>query len=197
MMNKKTTSSKNSLQIRAFENCRHTLRQKSHTGFTLIELIVVIAVLSVLIATFLNRVEFYQELAEKTAMEQNIGAIQNALTLQHSKHYVRGNLDDISLLPTENPMKWLQTLPQNYAGEFFDPKPTSVLPGSWIFDTKSHELIYVLNRTDHFVPGKDNGKWIRFHIEEQYEAIKNNSVAGQNKELAGTVFAPIEKVHWF
>ena len=197
MMSTQITASKIRLQVSTFAHWRKSVSRKTCKGFTLIELIVVIAILSVLITTFLNRVEYYQELAEKTAMEQNIGAIQNALTLQHSKHYVRGNSDDITLLPTENPMKWLQAPPQNYAGEFYDPKPTSVPPGSWIFDLKSHELIYVLNRTDHFVPGKDNANWIRFHIALEYEAIKKNGTTEQDKELVGTVFAPVEKVNWF
>jgi general secretion pathway protein G len=171
--------------------------QKKQSGFTLIELIVVIAVLSVLISIFLNRVEYYQELAEKTAMTENVGAIQSALTIQHSKHYLRANKEDISLLPTENPMKWLQKLPQNYAGEFYDPKPNSVAPGNWVFDLKDHELIYVLDRTEHFVPGRDGKKWIRFHIAMQYEQIKNGGVMGKDKELVGTVFAPIEQISWF
>jgi general secretion pathway protein G len=171
--------------------------QKKQSGFTLIELIVVIAVLSVLISIFLNRVEYYQELAEKTAMTENVGAIQSALTIQHSKHYLRANTEDISLLPTENPMKWLQKLPQNYAGEFYDPKPNSVVPGNWVFDLKDHELIYVLDRTEHFVPGRDGKKWIRFHIAMQYEQIKNGGVMGKDKELVGTVFAPIEQISWF
>ena len=166
-------------------------------GFTLIELIVVIALLSVLIATILNRVEYYQELAEKTAMEQNVGAIQSALTMEHGKLYVHGNAGDISLLATQNPMKWLQKLPQNYAGEFYAPTPKSVPPGSWMFDLKSRDLIYVLDRSEHFVPGKDGGKWIRFHIELQYEPIKRNGVAGPDKELVGTVFAPVAHVNWF
>ena len=197
MMNDKTTVWKIRLQVYTFANRGISLSQKSSRGFTLIELIVVISILSVLMATFLNRVEYYQELAEKTAMEQNIGAIQSALTLQHGKHYVRGNSDDITLLPTENPMKWLQTFPQNYAGEFYDPKPTTVSPGSWAFDLKAHELIYVLDRTDHFVPGKDGMKWIRFYIDMQYEPVKHNGKVGQEKELVGTVFAPKEKINWF
>ena len=170
--------------------------KKFSKGFTLIELIVVISIVSVLMAVFLNRVEYYQELAEKTAMVENIGAIQSALTLQHSKHYVRGNSDDLSLLATENPMKWLQKLPQNYAGEFYDPKPTAVTPGSWLFDLKAYELIYVPDRTDHFIPGKDGAKWIRFHIEMQYEPTKLNGILGKDKELVGSVFAPKEEVNW-
>ena len=171
-------------------------KRNADRGFTLIELIIVITILSVLMAIFLNRVEYYQELAEKTAMDENIGAIQNAVTMQYGKNYIRGNRKEISQLPSENPIKWLQKLPQNYAGEFFDPKPTSVAPGSWIFDLKAHELIYIPSRTEHFVPGKDGAKWIRFHIEMQYESIKRNGVFRKDQELVGSVFAPTEKVNW-
>src|SRR5450631_4004798 len=102
MMSKQATELKNKFPVVGFDNSQLPLNSNACKGFTLIELIVVISILSVLIATFLNRVEYYQELAEKTAMEQNIGAIQSALTMQHSTHYVRGNSDDITLLPTEN-----------------------------------------------------------------------------------------------
>jgi general secretion pathway protein G len=180
-----------------FSNAFSSKVQKKPAGFSLIELIVVIAILSVLISIFLNRVGYYQELAEKTAMEENVGAIQSALTIQHSKHYVRGNSEDISLLPTENPMKWLQKLPKNYAGEFYDPKPNTVAPGNWMFDLKAHELIYVPDRTEHFVAGKDGKKWIRFHIAMQYEQIKSRGVVGKDKELVGSVFAPTEHISWF
>jgi general secretion pathway protein G len=178
-------------------SCDFSLASPAQKGFTLIELIVVIFVLSILIATFLNRVEYYQELAEKTAMEENVGAIQNALNLQHGKHYVRGNVDDLNQVSTENPMKWMQKLPANYAGEYFDPTPTSVAPGNWVFDLKARELIYLPDRTDHFVPGKDGKKWIRFHINIQNEQIKRNGVTGQDTELVGTVFEPVEPVNWF
>jgi hypothetical protein len=94
-------------------------------------------------------------------------------------------------------MKWLQKLPQNYAGEFYDPKPNTVAPGSWLFDLKAHELIYIPDRTEHFVAGKDGKKWIRFHIDMQYERIKSGGVVKQDKELVGTVFAPTESIRWF
>jgi len=170
---------------------------KVQRGFSLIELIIVVFIISTLFAVFTNRVWYYQEMAEKTSMEENVGAIQSALTMQQGKNYVRGNSEDLGKLTTENPMNWLQKRPQNYVGEFYAATPKSVAPGSWVFDLKSRELIYVLDRSDHFVPGKDGGKWIRFHVTAQYEQIKSGGTEGQGKELVGLDFEPSEHVDWF
>lgn len=171
--------------------------KKRNQGFSLIELIIVIVVVSVLMSFFLDRVWYYQEMAEKTAMQEDAGAIQSALTLQHGKSYVRGNQAAINLLATENPVKWLQKPPKNYAGEFYDPSPLSVASGSWIFDLKARELVYVLDQSQHFVPGKDGKKWIRFHVNVQYEQVAQGGVAESGKEIFGTVFEPKEPVKWF
>jgi general secretion pathway protein G len=166
-------------------------------GFSLIELIIVIAVISILMTFFLDRVWYYQEMAEKTAMQEDAGAIQSALTMQYGKDYVRGNIESINQLATENPVKWLQKLPKNYSGEFYDPTPDAVVPGSWVFDLKAHELIYVLDQSQHFVPGKEGKKWIRFHVNVQYEPVIRGGVDAGGKELVGTVFEPKEQVRWF
>ncbi|MFA5826535.1 MAG: type II secretion system protein [Gallionellaceae bacterium] len=171
--------------------------KKRDQGFSLIELIIVIAVISILMSIFLERVWYYQEMAEKTAMQEDVGAIQSALTLQHGKNYVRGNKESISLLATENPVKWLQKPPRNYAGEFYDPSPLKLAPGSWVFDLKAHELIYVLDQSQHFVPGKEGKKWIRFHVNVQYEQVVRGGEAEGGKELVGTVFEPKEPLRWF
>lgn len=166
-------------------------------GFSLIELIIVIVIASILMSVFLDRVWYYQEMAEKTAMQEDAGAIQSALTLQHGKNYVRGNQGGINLLATENPVKWLQAPPRNYAGEFYDPSPIKLVPGSWIFDLKARELVYVLDQSQHFVPGKDGEKWIRFRVNVQYEQVAQGGMSEGGKEILGIVFEPKEPVNWF
>lgn len=166
-------------------------------GFSLIELIIVIVIVSILMSVFLDRVWYYQEMAEKTAMQEDAGAIQSALTLQHGKNYVRGNQEGISQLATENPVKWLQKPPRNYAGEFYDPSPIKLAPGSWVFDLKARELVYVLDQSQHFVPGKDGKKWIRFRVNVQYEQIALGGMPQGDKEILGIVFEPKEPVKWF
>ena len=102
----------------------------------------------------------------------------------------------MNALAIDNPINWLQQKPKNYAGEFFDPTPNTVTPGHWMFDLKSRELIYVLDRSDYFTPGKDGQKWIRFHVKLEYESPVGVA-AGSKKELASTLFEPTEPYRWF
>jgi general secretion pathway protein G len=103
---------------------------------------------------------------------------------------------ELNALAVGNPIDLLQQKPKNYAGEFFDPPSKTVTPGHWMFDLKSHELIYVLDRSDYFTPGKDGQKWIRFHVRLEYESPAGSS-AGSKKELASIVFEPTQPYRWF
>ncbi len=136
---------------------------KAQRGFTLLELITVVCIVAILAGMFLSRIPYYQEQAEKTVMEQTAGAIQSALVMRYGSLMTHGatTAKNLSALATDNPIGWLQQKPKNYAGEFYDPTPKTVPPGSWLFDLKSHELIYVLDRSEYFTPGKDGQKWVR------------------------------------
>lgn len=167
----------------------------SSKGFTLIELIVVVIIIVVLAGLFLVRIPLYQERAEKAAMEQVAGAIQSALVLRYGALHTRGAADakTLSILATDNPMTWLQKLPPNYKGEYYDPSPRSIAPGNWMFDLKSRELIYVLNQSDNFAPGPDGSKWIRFRVRLGYEPALGRP---ESKELALTLFEPTHPYRW-
>jgi len=170
--------------------------RESCKGFTLIEFIVVIIIIVVLAGLFLTRVPLYQEQAEKAAMQQVEGALQSALVLRYGALQTRAAATEqnLSILATDNPMTWLQKLPPNYKGEYYDPSPRTVAPGSWMFDLKSRELIYVLNQSDNFTPGRDGSKWIRFRVHLGYELMLGRPEAG--KELVTTLLEPTEPYHW-
>ena len=166
------------------------------SGFTLTELIVVIAVLSVLAGTLLSRVWFYQEQAEKAAMAGVASAIQGALVMQYGRLLVRGMEPEVTALATDNPMRWLAKQPRNYSGEFYDPTPRSVAPGNWMFDLKTRELVYVLDRTGHFIPGNDGQKWIRYRV-NLMNAPPLGAPGNTPKEFAGVLFEPTVPYRWF
>ena len=166
-------------------------------GFTLIELIVVIIIIVVMMGLFLNRVTYYQEQAEKTAMEMVAGTIQSSLTMQYGQIMTRGKPSDVAALAQDNPINWLQKKPQNYSGEFYDTTPLSVESGRWMFDLKSRELIYVPRNTNYFKPGADGKKWIRFHVAVNYEASRLPSLQDAPAELTGILFKPVEPYSWF
>ena len=166
-------------------------------GFTLIELIIVIIIVVVLMGLFLNRVTFYQEQAEKTAMEMVAGTIQSSLTMQYGQIMTRGKPSDVAALAQDNPINWLQKMPKNYSGEFYDPTPRSVESGRWMFDLRARELIYVPRNTNYFKPGTDGKKWIRFHVAVNYEASRLPSLQNEPAKLTGILFEPVEPYSWF
>ena len=169
-------------------------------GFTLIELIVVIIIVVILAGTFLIRVPYYQEQAEKAAMQEVVVAVQSALVLRYGALMARGaaNEKEVSILASDNPMNWLQQKPHNYAGEYYDPTPAVIARGNWMFDLKSRDLIYVVDHGDYFIPGKDGKKWIRFHTRFQYEPVLGGGEQAEGKkELVGTLLEPTETYRWF
>ena len=177
------------------------LKPQSSKGFTLIELIVVITVIVILIGVFLPRVWFYQEQAEKAAMEQVGGALQSALLMQYGHLLAGGRESEVQNLVTENPTHWLMQEPGNYAGEFYGMTPAAISPGNWAFDLQTRELIYVPYRTDYFVPGSDGLKWVRYRAQLKYEPLPGANARGGNnngaQELTGLMFKPVDHYQWF
>jgi len=171
-------------------------RKGCQRGFTLIELIVVIIIVVVMMGLFMDRVLFYVEQAEKTAMVEVAGVIQSSLTMQYGQILTRGKPSDVPALAQDNPMNWLQKKPRNYAGEFYDPTPLSVESGNWVFDLRTRDLIYIVRSANYFKPGKDGKKWIRFHVAVNYEASRLPSLQSAPDELTGILFEPVEPYSW-
>lgn len=165
-------------------------------GFTLIEFVVVVIVIAVLAGVFLTRVPIYQEQAEKAAMQQVEGAVQSALVLRYGALMSRGaiNEKELGILTSDNPIKWLQSTPLNYRGEFYDPIASDFPLGGWVFDLKSRDLIYVLDQHDSFKPAADGQAWIRFHTQLAYEPALGRTDG--STELTQTLFAPTTPYHW-
>lgn len=191
-------SSERSVRGSRFGNrTAHPLRVSHSKGFTLLELVIVIAIIVTLMGLFMNRFMYYQEQAEKTAMQQVAGAIQSALVMQYGQILTRGKPSDVAVLAQDNPVNLLQKKPRNYAGEFYDPAPQSVAPNSWMFDLKTRDLIYVLGESNYFRPGKDGRKWIRFHVALKYAASSLPSLQNEPADLTGLLFEPVEPYKWF
>jgi general secretion pathway protein G len=162
---------------------RHLASQR---GFTLFELVTVLVVFSTLVAVLLTRVPKYQELAEKTAMEQTAGAIRSALNIRVASYLAKDRISEIPRLAQENPMNWLVEKPYNYAGEYFDPRPGDVPVGSWYFDLKDRSLVYKVETGEYFAGDIKGRKQVRYRVVLVYNE-PDSSATGVKKELGGAV----------
>ena len=115
-------------------------------GFTLIELLVVISIVAVSFGIALDRLLRYQELGERAAVEQNIAAMNTALTIKFIAHITAGRPRAIAAEVGKNPVSFLARAPENYLGELDAPDANTLPRASWYFDSAKGELVYLPNR---------------------------------------------------
>lgn len=166
-------------------------------GFTLLELVIVVCIVSALVIVLLDRLRVYQRMAEKTAVEQMVGTLQSALNLRFASLITQDRLKDASILAEQNPITWLVKKPANYAGEFFG-TPDDVKAGQWYFDLKDRELVYFVSNSGEVEREKKETPHLRFKTElvkgnEDFPG-KGGSIAG--KIVEGIVVTQIVPYGW-
>ncbi len=169
--------------------------RRSGRGLTLIELIVVICIIGVSATLLLERLRFYQEAAEKAAMEYTVGAVKSALQLQVAAMLVGGEERNIESLARVNPTGWLQEPPPGYRGEFRAPQP-AVPRGSWYFDATRSELVYVPNLDAHLNPGPDGSKRLRFRVRFEFARAEPDAER-KRTPFTGVRVEPVTPYTWF
>jgi general secretion pathway protein G len=133
-------------------------------GFTLVELMVVICIVGILFGIALDRLLRFQELGERTAMEQNIAVINVALTMKFAALVASGHGQAIEKEIGANPVDLLARPPENYLGALYGPDPESLPPRSWYFDRQSGDLVYVPGRTRYLTEPPDASSGLRFRV---------------------------------
>jgi prepilin-type N-terminal cleavage/methylation domain-containing protein len=175
-------------------NLRKSRRTRAQHGFSLLELAAAVAVVAILAGALLDRILYYQEQAEKVAMEQTVGIIRSALHLQFANLVAKGHSKDIPALAEQNPMNWLAEKPKNYAGEFYSIPSEDVVLGHWYFDARQKNLIYFAGRNVHLRTREGEGSQIRFGV----KLITSNNISEHNKTtIEGVILDPVVPYTWF
>jgi general secretion pathway protein G len=165
-------------------------------GFTILELVVVIIVISILGLFAIDRIWALRIAAEQAAVTQIVGNIRSALGLEVAKLALAGKMNAVAKLENSNPVTLLAQAPSNYAGEKNDSSEMTE-SGSWYFDKELKTLTYNVIYTDNFRTELDGIPRIRYRIKLIYnDENKNNRFDPNVDAIGGLDLLPLEKYSW-
>ena len=87
-------------------------------GFTVLELIAVIVLISLVLSAGVERLLYYEERAEKASMESTLAAVKTGLQVRLAELLLTNHQSAVSELETQNPMRWLIEPPANFGGDY-------------------------------------------------------------------------------
>lgn len=165
-------------------------------GFTILELVVVIIIISVLGLFAIDRIFAIRIAAEQAAVKQIVGTIKSALGLEVARLALAGKMSSVAKLNKTNPINLLSQKPSNYIGEKDDSNHI-VEPGTWYFDKKQKALIYNVIYKENFTTPLKGIARIRHQITLVYNDRNNNNRFDLRYDnIAGLDLFPLEKYNW-
>jgi len=172
------------------KNSSYILLQR---GFSALELIVVVAVISLLALVALH--QFYKLLVdvERSAMELDLSVMRSALSMQVADHFAKSRLGDLEALVSSNPVDLLEEKPDNYLGVISYQNLTDIKKGSWLFNERAQELVYLAKNELYFETSLAPPARARFKVEAVYsEASRWGHKAG----ITGLILKEQEPYRW-
>jgi len=165
-------------------------------GFTLLELVMVIIIISILGLVAVNRFWQWSVVAERANLQTVVGAIRTALGLETTRLAMRQQLDKLPGYIDTNPMNLLAQTPHTYVGEIENEKQM-VPDGSWYFDISTSLLVYRLKYTNGFSTGLAGTPRIRYRIKLVYTDNNHNGRYDRGiDDIGGLDLVTAEPYRW-
>ncbi|HKQ30056.1 MAG TPA: prepilin-type N-terminal cleavage/methylation domain-containing protein [Burkholderiales bacterium] len=166
-------------------------------GFSLLEFVVVIVIVSVLLVIAISRLLVLQVDAERVAMETVTGTLRSAIGIKVAESLVKHQIRDLGLLEGSNPMDRLAEFPRNYLGEFDNTDPRALENGNWYFDRSSRVLVYVVRNDSFFEGGLPDPPRARFAVQLVYtDRNANGRFDATIDSVEGLRLAALEPYQW-
>jgi len=150
-------------------------------GAGFVEFAVSTALIGIFVGVLLERALYYQEYAEKAAMESTAENIRTGLRYKVADLMLANRMSEIPALADENPMLWLGKRPPNYLGEL-ESAPADEAKGHWHFDKRNRELVYTVNNRRHFSPSLYRDFSVRYRVMR----VSAGAVTDSSPNLSGT-----------
>lgn len=175
--------------------CGYTRR--CHGGFSLLELVIVIVIISVLLVLAISRLLALMVDAERVTMETVAGTLRSAIGMKVANNIVKLKVSELPAFEGSNPMVLLAETPRNYLGELDGADPAKLEDGNWYYDKHDKALVYLVHHKGFFSGGQANPPRARFAVRLVYSDSNRNGVfdAGVD-EIQGLRLSAMESYSW-
>jgi prepilin-type N-terminal cleavage/methylation domain-containing protein len=175
---------------------RGRLRHRNE-GFSLLELVVVIVIISVLLVLAISRLLALMVDAERVTMESVAGTLRSAIGMKVAESIVKSKVPELRAFEGSNPMALLAETPRNYLGELDGGDPAKLEDGNWYFDQRDKTLVYLVRNKGFFVGGHPGPPRARFALRLVYSDRNGNGVFDPGVDvIEGLRLSPVEKYSW-
>ncbi len=166
-------------------------------GFSLLELIVVIALISTLIGVAVTRLLPYIDEAERVAVLRVEGQLRSSITMEAAKRIVRGQSASLSDLEGSNPIKFLLEPPKNYVGERRQREIDQVPTRRWYYEQDRQRLVYRLGAPFGLPVHDESLQDPAFVVRVAFADTNGNGIfEAQRDELYGVRLQRVAGVQW-
>ena len=166
-------------------------------GFSLLELLIVLVIVSVLVVVAIERLLVLRFEAERTMVQTVIGAMRSALYIEFAGAAAKGELRRMDVARGSNPMALLAERPEGYVGEFYGPDPAVFEAGTWYFDLRDRAIVYLVRFPEQFVSPLGGVPRLRLTVEPDYEDVDRNGRFDPGRDpVRGLRLVPLEPYFW-
>ncbi|MCP4300073.1 MAG: type II secretion system protein, partial [Gammaproteobacteria bacterium] len=164
---------------------------------SLLELIVVIALISTLIGVAVTRLLPYIDEAERVAVLRVEGQLRSSITMEAAKRIVRGQSASLSDLEGSNPIKFLLEPPKNYVGERRQREIDQVPTRRWYYEQDRQRLVYRLGAPFGLPVHDESLQDPAFVVRVAFADTNGNGIfEAQRDELYGVRLQRVAGVQW-
>lgn len=166
-------------------------------GFSLLELLIVIVIVSVLLVVAIERLLVLRFEAERTTVQTVIGAMRSALYIEFAAAAARGEIKRMDKAAGSNPIAHLAEKPETYVGEFYGPDPAVFEPGTWYFDLRDRVLVYIVRFPQQFITPLSGPPRLRLMVDPDYDDVDRNGRFDAGRDpVRGLKLVPLEPFFW-
>jgi prepilin-type N-terminal cleavage/methylation domain-containing protein len=170
---------------------------RASRGFSLLELLIVIVIISVLLVVAIDRLLKLRYEAERAMVQSVIGALKSGLYVDFAAAAAGGKGGRIDAARGSNPMLRLAEKPESYAGEFFGADPKLFEPGTWYFDKRDRALVYLVRFPEQFVTSLSGPPRLRLAVEPDYDDLDRNGGFDPGRDpVRGLKLVSLEPYFW-